>query len=244
MRSTPICTAIVAGAAVAACLPSPANAQAVKKFNVTASASQVVAWDQPRSYGTRSCSGVNWVEGSGKESVLISTPKKARVLAYKSNRYVYFEYNSWRRGANPYDDGVHLEGYVDRSGDYIQGSDGGPCADGKPGESNGPYDCDKRFRAFGGKFSDDGGELKLIVDPKAIGYPYRPFSSCPLNEPTGVSAQSVTTIDEEFDARTLLKAKKPVVVRARQKIQEQANGPGSANSTADIRWTVKFSPVK
>jgi hypothetical protein len=241
MRSR-IGSALVVGVAVAACLPSVAHAQAVKKFNVKASATQVIDWNQPRSYGTRNCSGVSWVEGSGKESVTISTTKKAKVLAYKSNRYVYFEYNSWRRSANPYDD-LHLEGYVDRSGDYLQGSDGGPCAEGKPGESNGPYDCAKRLRAFDGKFSDSGGELKFNVSPEAIGYPYRPFSTCPINEPSGVSTEGITTIEEEFDARTLLKAKKPVVVSARQKIQENANGPGESNSVADIRWTVKFAPV-
>jgi hypothetical protein len=243
MRSTRVCTAIVAGVAVAACLPSPANAQAVKKFNVTASASQTIDWNQPRSYGTRNCSGVSWVEGSGKEKVEAATPRKTRVLAYKSNRYVYFEYNSWRRGANPYDD-IHLEGYVDRSGDYIQGSDGGPCAEAKPGTSNGPYDCAKRARAFDGKFSDGGGELKFNVSPEAIGYPYERFSTCPINEPRGVGAEGITTIEDEFDARTLLKAKKPVVLRARQKIQENANGPGEANTVAEIKWTVKFSPVK
>jgi hypothetical protein len=243
MRSTRIGTALVAGVAVAACLPPAANAQAVKKFNVTASASQVVDWNQPRSYGVRNCSGVSWVEGSGTEKVEAVTPRKTRVLAYKSNRYVYFEYNSWRRGANPYDD-LHLEGHVDRSGDYIQGRDGGPCANGEPGTSNGPYDCARRARAFDGKLSDGGGKLKFVLSPEAIGYPYQPFSTCPLNEPAGVTAQGVTTIDEEFDARTLLKARKPVVVRARQRIQEHASGPGSSNSVADIRWTVKFSPVK
>ena len=243
MRSTRICIALAAGAATLACVPSPASAQAVKKFQVKAVASQVIDWNQPRSYGTRSCSGVSWVEGSGTERVTLETPRTARLLAYKSNRYVYFEYNSWRRGANPYD-GLHLEGHVDRSGDYIQGQDPGQCSEGRPGTSNGPYDCAKKARAWEAKLSDDGGNLKLDVSPKAIGYPYKPFSTCPINEPSGVSAESLTTIEEEFDARTLLRAKKPVVIRARQKIQENANGPGTSNSKADIRWTVKLSPVK
>ena len=228
--------------AAAVCLPSTAGAQSVKKFHVVASGKQVIDWNQPKAYGTRNCSGVSWVEGSGKETFSFDTPKKARLLAYKSNKYLYFEYNSWRKGRNPYEDGFRVRTTVDRTGDYLQGEDPGPCGEGKAPESNGPYDCGVKPSYMDAGLSDSGGKLTLKLR-RVIGFPYQSFRTCPLVEPKGVSAETITDLEEEYDAKALLKSRRPVVIRAKERIQQVSNGPGDANTTAQINWTVKLTPV-
>jgi hypothetical protein len=41
----------------------------------------------------------------------------------------------------------------------------------------------------------------------------------------------------------VLRAKRPVVIQAKERIQQLSNGPGDANTTAQIRWKVKLTPV-
>jgi hypothetical protein len=242
--STQRAVLLLAALAAILCLPSAASAQAVKKFHVVAEGKQVIDWNQPRAYGTRSCGGVSWVEGSGKETFTFATEKKARMLAYRSNRYLYFEYNSWRKGQNPYEDGVRARGTVDRAGDYQQGADPGPCnPEGKPAESNGPYDCGTKIQYVDVGLSDSGGKLKLRAS-RPIGYPYQPFRTCPLVEPTDVQPETVTEVEEEYSMRDLLRARRAVVIKAKETIREQSSGPGDANTTAVIQWKVKLTPVK
>jgi hypothetical protein len=228
--------------AAALCLPSGASAQKVKKFTVVAEGKQTIDWNQPKAYGTRSCSGVSWVEGSGNETLTFATPKKARMLAYKSNKYLYFEYNSWRKGQNPYEDGVRVRANVDRSGDYVQGADPGPCSEGKAPESNGPYDCGTKPSLMNAELSDSGGKLKLRLN-RLIGFPYQSFRTCPLVEPKGVSAETLTDIEEEYDAKALMKARRAVVIQAKERIQQVSNGPGDANTTAVVNWKIKLTPA-
>jgi hypothetical protein len=238
--------AVLPLAAIAAvlCLPSSASAQAVKKFHIVAEGKQVIDWNQPKAYGTRSCSGPSWVEGSGNETVTFATEKKARMLAYKSNRYLYFEYNSWRKGRNPYENGVRVRASVDRSGDYVQGQDPGPCnPEGKPAESNGPYDCGTKLSYMNAGLSDGGGKLKLRLN-RVIGFPYQSFRTCPLVEPKDVSPETVTEVEEEYDMRDLLRARRAVVIKAKETIREVSSGPGDSNTTAIIQWKVKLTPVR
>lgn len=235
--------ALLLAVAAAVCLPTTASAQKVKRFHVVAEGEQVIDWHQPKAYGTRSCGGVSWVEGSGNETVTFSTPKKARLLAYKSNKYLYFEYNSWRKGQNPYEDGFRVRASIDRSGDYVQGQDPGPCSEGKPPESNGPYDCALKNTTVNAQLSDGGGKLSLRLN-RLIGYPYRPFSTCPLVEPKGVMPETITDIEEPYDLKAVLKARRAIVIQAKDRVQQLANGPGSADTTAQINWKVKLTPVR
>jgi hypothetical protein len=55
--------------------------------------------------------------------------------------------------------------------------------------------------------------------------------------------QVLTGIEEEYDMKELLKARRPVVIRAKKRVQQLSNGPGDANTTAQINWKVKLTPV-
>jgi hypothetical protein len=92
------------------------------------------------------------------------------------------------------------------------------------------------------KLSDSGGKLTLLTR-RQIGYPYIPFSTCPLVEPMGIGGETLTGIEEEYDMKELLKARRPVVIRAKERVQQFSNGPGDANTTAQINWKVKLTPV-
>ncbi len=235
--------ALILSIAAAVCLPSAASAQSVKKFYVQVKGTQTIDWHQARAYGTRTCFGTTWVEGGGTEKLSFESLRKNRLLAYRSNRYLYFEYNSWRKGQNPYEDGVDVRTSIDRSGDYQQGEDAGQCGGGKAPESNGPYDCGIKNTVMDAKLSDSGGKLSLQTSTQ-IGYPFQGFRTCPINEPRDASAETLTPIEWPYSAKKVMAAKKPVVIRARKSISELPSGDGTSTSTARIDWTVKLTPVR
>jgi hypothetical protein len=234
--------ALILSVAAAVCLPSAASAQSVKKFYVQAKGTQTIDWHQAKAYGTHTCFGSSWVEGGGTEKFTFENAKKARLLAYRSNRYLYFEYNSWRKGQNPYEDGFKVRTSVERSGDYQRGQDAGACGGGKPAESNGPYDCGVKPSTMYARLSDVGGKLSLTTS-HIIGYPYQDFRTCPIDQPAGASAENLTTIEWPYSLKKLMASKKPVVIHARKSISQLPSGEGTSSSTARIDWTVKLTPV-
>jgi hypothetical protein len=204
-------TAIVAVLLAALCIPAGASAKGLKdkRFLATVTASQTITWNQPKVFGTHTCFGTSWVEGNGKETINFKS-RPTPIIAYKSNKYVYFEYQTKKRGS--YSDGIPGNGRIDRSGEYRNGQDAGDCGGGEPSKSQGPYDCGAHDGMYEASLSDKGGgDLELNLKDAFLHKNYS-YKDCPIVEPPNWSGGGLRSITAPFSPRALMKAKKSLTI--------------------------------
>jgi hypothetical protein len=210
MRRTATAALLIA-LCTAAAVPAGASASLKdKRFIANVTASQTITWNQPRVFGTRTCFGTSWTEGNGKETLTFKS-RPTPIVAYRSNKYVYFEYQTKTRGS--YSDGIPGFGRLDRSGEYRNGEDPGDCGGGEPTKSQGPYDCGAHDGMYEASLSDNGkGDLALSLKDAYLHKNYS-YKDCPIVEPKNWSGGGLRTITAPFNGRKVLKTKKPITIR-------------------------------
>ena len=235
---------VVAAALVAVCSAAvPAGASAGlkdKRFRATVTGSQTISWKQPRVFGTHTCFGTSWVEGEGKETFNFRS-RATDIVAYKSNRYVYFEYQTKKRGS--YSDGIPANGQIERSGEYRNGEDPGDCGGGAPTKSQGPYDCGIRSGQWEAALSDKGsGDLELRLGDGFL-QTNRGYKDCPIVEPKNWGGASFRSITAPFNARKLLRAKKPLTISNKWSGFDETVLANGGLATAETKYTLKLKPL-
>src|SRR3954470_983734 len=235
---------VFAAALVAVCSAAvPAGASAGlkdKRFRATVTGSQTISWKQPRVFGTHTCFGTSWVEGEGKETFNFRS-RATDIVAYKSNKYVYFEYQTKKRGS--YSDGIPGSGLIDRSGEYRNGEDAGDCGGGAPTESQGPYDCGAHDGMYEASLSDKGGgDLELNLKDAFLHKNYS-YKDCPVVEPNNWSGGSLRSITAPFKPRALLKAKKPITIQNKWSGFDETVLAAGGLASAETTYTLKLKPL-
>src|SRR4051812_38159302 len=234
-------TAIIAVLLAALCIPTGASAAGLKdkRFIATVTAAQTIEWKQPRIFGTHTCFGTTWIEGEGKETINFKS-RPTPIVAYKSNKYVYFEYQTKKRGS--YSDGIPGNGRLDRSGDYRNGEEAGACGGGEPAKSQGPYDCGPHDGRDEAALSDKGGgDLELSLKDAFLHKNYS-YKDCPIIEPPNWSGGGLRSITAPFKPRALLKAKKPVTITNKWSGRDETLAAGGI-STAETTYRLTLKPV-
>jgi hypothetical protein len=237
MRRT-VTAALLAAICISA-VPAMASAKD-KRFIATVTAKQTITWNQPRVFGTHTCFGTSWVEGNGKETISFKS-RPTPIIAYKSNRYLYFEYQTRKRGS--YSDGIPGSGRIDRSGEYRNGEDAGDCGGGAPTKSQGPYDCGAHDGMYEASLSDNGkGDLELNLKDAFLHRNYS-YKDCPVVEPKNWSGGGLRSITAPFKPRALLRAKKPVTIANKWSGWDETVLAAGGLASAETSYKLKLKPL-
>src|SRR3954452_17886869 len=235
-------TAIIAVLLAALCIPTGASAAGLKdkRFIATVTATQTIEWKQPRIFGTHTCFGTTWIEGEGKETINFKS-RPTPIVAYKSNKYVYFEYQTKKRGS--YSDGIPGNGRIDRSGEYRNGEDAGLCGGRSATNCQRPYDCGAHDGLYEASLSDKGGgDLELNLKDAFLHKNYS-YKDCLIVEPNNWGGGSLRSITAPFKPRALLKAKKPITIQNKWSGFDETVLTGGGLASAETTYTLKLKPL-
>lgn len=213
------------------------------RFWASASGSQSISWTEVEHSTGGNCYHLYYRSGSGSERLTFNGPSRPiKAYAASTGRTVTLTMGAWSPGTTrfPY---MKVLTRIHRDGGYVERQTPGSCGGTSSTRSLGPYDCGARSGAEALSVSLASRRPELTLGPHPLLRGPRPYSTCPVVNPTAADAGTLTAIRAlRFDAGKLFNRHvRTIEIRASQTFRQKRDA--YTTTTERVEWWIKLRRV-
>lgn len=254
----PLLTTLAGAAALALGLAAAADADAARvaeaRFTLTVTGGQETYWIEPRHTTYIDCYHTFWTSGRGSETVDFRSPRKVKLLAYRTpSGSIFLRYGTHSRTSERSLGGAPVHGRVVRQGRWVQGHEPGECGGTSAIDPAPEQDCGARGHDWEASI-DQRSRRRVVLDVSTrIHNPVieTEYEECPIVLPYTDDAvlvsNAMTEIEAGFPAKDLFDPRrKRIVLRARQtfRMSRPRGFGGVLNAQTEVDWTATLVRVR